>query len=622
MTFDPTTLSEEEHPEKISSLLQDCLRDLRRSRSSMAKNYEDWDYSLDTYRQNRSDDAKDIRAKKQREPAKQTIPLTYAQVNTFVTFITLLFTQNPRIFELSPTGTEDFALREIIEKILEREMRANTFTPKLVAFLLDVARFNLGIFKLSYETETVEIPASTDLAFNAIFSNTAGLQLVQESNGAEEVIVSEGTKIYNVSPYNWFYDTRLPVLRWEEGRFAADEQVMHVDDVRGLDGVYGVEHLNPFDSKTWESRNETRLEGLDPTMQKGVKEDDFMVVITEMQRKLIPKDYGLGESSKPEMWAIRIANDQRIISLEKVEDANMCFTYKVAQMSPDLHAKLSDSLSSLIDKLQETVTWLMNTRIEAVKNNIEKQLVIHSQYVELEDLQTRSPFIRLKKNTPMMGGLDNFITQLKTNDPTVTHINDAETLIRMMQMVSGVNENAMGSFHGGRRSATEARNVAAGGAARVKLIASTIHETAIAPLGKHTMINARQWMTAETFFKIVGEDEETMELYSLFHKENWWELIGNEDFFVFDGTAASEKAFVAQSLQELVVALIGNPEVAASMNLDLTKMITRIQELRGVTNLKQFEREQPIGLPIPGQVPGAPPAAGPIPQLPVALPVS
>jgi len=610
----PTRLKEKEQDELLADLLADCTRDLKRSRTTMSKYYDDWDYALETYQQIRYDDSADIKSRKKREPAKQTIPLSYAQVNTFVTYLTLLYTQNQRFFEYQPTGTEDFAIREECEKIIEREVRNGFATPVLVQFLLDIARFNLGVLKPSWQVRTTTItPTDTALSFATLFSDTAGLQLVQQANEDIEVIVKEGTVVDNVSPFNFFPDTRLPMKRWHEGSFAADETVHHVREVKRMEGVVGAEHLNAFDNKAWTDRGATRLEGLDPKSSKD--ENDFMVVVTEMQRWLIPSEYGLSSSKEDELWLVRIGNDQRILSAEKLEDANMGFTYKLAQMAPDHHAKLSDSLSSLIDRLQETVTWLMNTRIEAVKNNIEKQLVVHSQYVELEDLQTRSPFIRMKKNTPLMGGLSNFIQQLKTNDPTVTHIQDADTLMKMMYQVSGVNENSMGGFHGGRRSATEARNVQAGSAARMKLIGTTIYQMAIGPLGKQLLINARQWMSDETFFKILGEDEDTYAAWELFHKDNWWELIGSEDFFVFDATAASEKTFVAQSLQELAIALMSNPEVLMATNIDLVKVIERIQELRGVTNLKQFQRDQPIGQPIPGQPGQIPPPAGGPPQI-------
>lgn len=607
----PTRLAAKEQDDLLSELRTDCIRDLKRSRSKMSRYYADWDYALETYQQIRDDDSTDIKARKKREPAKQTIPLSYAQVNTFVTYLTMLYTQNQRFFEYQPTGTEDFDIREECEKIIEREVRNGFSTPILVQFLLDIARFNLGVLKPSWQVRTTTItPDASALSFSTLFSETAGLQLVQQTNEEIEVIVKEGTVVDNVSPYNFFPDTRLPMTRWHEGSFAADETVHHIREVKKMDGVEGAGELSSIGRVELEGRGTTRLEGLD---KESKKEDDFMVVVTEMQRWLVPTDYELSESKEEELWVIRIGNDQRVLSARKMEDANMGFTYKVAQMAPDQHSKLSDSLSSLIDRLQETVTWLMNTRVEAVKNNIEKQLVVHSQYVELEDLQTRSPFIRMKKNTPIMGGLDNFIQQLKTNDPTVTHIQDADTLMKMMYQVSGVNENAMGSFTGGRRSATEARNVQAGSASRMKLIGSTVYQMALSPLGKQLLVNARQWMSEETFFKILGEDEDTYAAWQVFHKDAWWELIGSEDFFVFDSTSASEKTFVAQSLQELAIALMGNPEVLAAIDIDLVKVIERIQELRGVTNLKQFKRDQPIGPLIPGAngqvpvVPGQPP---------------
>jgi len=613
----PTRLAAEEQDEALASLRQDCLRDIRLSRSKMSHYYCDWDYALETYQQIRDDDTSDIKAKKKREPAKQTIPLTYAQVNTFVTYLTLLYTQNQRFFEYAPTGTDDFDIKEECEKIIEREVRNGFSTPVLVQFLLDIARFNLGVLKPSWQVRTTTItpPAST-LNFAQLFTDTAGLQLVQQANEQIEVIIKEGTTVDNVSPYNFFPDTRLPLKRWQEGAFAADETVHHVREVKRMEGVSGSEFLSAYDVATWAAKGSPRLEGLDSKSNKD--EDDFMVVVVEMQRWLKPKEYELSDSNEDELWMIRIGNDQRILSAEKLEDANMGFTYKVAQMAPDEHSKLSDSLVALIDRLQETVTWLMNTRIEAVKNNIEKQLVVHSQYVELEDLQTRSPFIRMKKNTPIMGGLDNFIQQLKTNDPTVTHIQDADTLMKMMYQVSGVNENAMGGFHGGRRSATEARNVQAGSAARMKLIATNIFQSAISPLGKQLLINARQWMSEETFFKILGEDEDTYNAWQTFHKDAWWELVGSEDFFVFDATSASEKTFVAQSLQELAIALMSNPEMLAATNIDLVKVIERIQELRGVTNLKQFQRDQPIGQPLLGADGQVPAVSGQPPSVPAA----
>lgn len=631
MTKDLTDrLSEEEQDEDLQSLLQECVRDLKRSRTYMGRFYADWDHALEIYQQQSDEDAKDVRAKKKREPAKQIIPLSYAQVNTFATFITSLFAQNPTLFEVEASGSEDYDLKETNEAILEREVRTNRLYSKIYAFNLDVARFSLGVFKTSWEYRTIKVEASPESAsIISFFSPTsmADELSVNPVNQEIEVTVCEGTKVYNVSPYNWYPDTRLPLMRWEEGEFVADETVMHVRELKRRNGVFGAEHVERMSTREYEERGETRLEGFDPSKDTGKSEDNFMVAVTTVQRKLVPSEYKLSESDEEELWVLELANDKRIVRAEKMEDANMRFTYFAGMLSSDLHARPCDSLSGVIDKLQDTVTWLMNSRIEAVKNNIEKQLVVHPQFIEVEDLMTRSPFIRLKKSAPAMGGVQNFIQQLRTTDPTVTHVQDAQELMRVMQTVSGVTENAMGNFASGRRSATEARNVAAGGGSRLKLIGSNIWEMALGPMGRVILNNARQWMSEETFHKIVGEEsDETLEAWEKFHKDNWWELVGNEDFFVFDATSQSEKGFLAQSLQELVIALMGNPEMLAATNLDVVKMIMRIQELRGVKNLDQFKRdEQPInnigGLPGQAELGGPPqpvPGGGSIPpQLPV-----
>jgi hypothetical protein len=625
-----TRIKAEEQDEDLQSLMQDCLRDLKRSRSYMGRFYSDWDHALEVYQQQIDEDAKDVRAKKKREPAKQIIPLSYAQVNTFATYLTSLYGQNASLFELEPSGSEDFKLRETSEAILDREVRLNKLYSKIYAFCLDVGRFSIGVFKTSWEYRTIKVkPEGTSANIISFFSpeSLADELSVNEVSQEQEIMVCEGTKVYNVSPYNWYPDTRLPLMRWEEGEFVADETVMHVRELARREGVYGIENVERMSTREYEERGETRLEGFDPskdTDSKGGK--NFMVAVTTMQRRLVPKDYGLSESDEEELWVIEIANDKRIVRAEKMEDANMRFTYFAGLLSSDLHARPCDSLSGVIDKLQETITWLMNTRIESVKNNIEKQLVVHPQFIEVEDLQTRSPYIRLKKSAPVIGGVKNFIEQLRTSDPTVTHVQDAQELMRVMQSVSGVSENAMGNFASGRRSATEARNVAAGSGARLKLVGTNIWEMALGPLGRVMLINARQWMSEETFYKVIGEEsDETMEAWEEFHKEEWWELVGNEDYFVFDATSQSEKGFVAQSLQELTIALIGNPEMLAATNLDVVKMITRIQELRGVKNLSQFKKDEPIiptigGLPgqtEPGGVTQSGPGGGPVPPQPV-----
>ena len=46
------------------------------------------------------------------------------------------------------------------------------------------------------------------------------------------------------------------------------------------------------------------------------------------------------------------------------------------------------------------------------------------------------------------------------------------------------------------------------------------------------------------------------------------EVIGEGDYSTFDSTLQSERSFIAQSLQELLVAVINNPQSAQMLDID------------------------------------------------------
>lgn len=614
-------LESEEHPDNIQELLEEVVGVVNNSRTFIASNFTQWDKSLATYKRKKATDTADARAKQKGEPAKMVVPLTYAQCNTLVTFLFISLTSKDSVFELSATGNEDFELRETAQAIIDREVRQTNYHMRLVEALLDMVRFSLGVLKTSWEYESVFIENKTaeqDISF--LFDPTDLTIPQDEESTEEEVILKEGCKIENISPYHFFYDTRVPLPRWKEGRFAADEQSVNLKDLKRLDKqgfLAGTKHIKEFDNTLWTARGgklENRLEGVEPASFTGKQpKGDRMVARTSVQYRLIPSEHGLGESEDEEIWVITIANDSRIIGLQPLNSPANEFQYDILQLLPDQHADLSDSLSKLIDPIQEVITWLINARVASVRRNIDGRLVVDQQHVDMSTLNTNSPFILLKKSAPRMG-TSRFIEQLRTTDPTASHFNDSEALIRILYMVSGVNENSMGAFAPGRRSATENRTANAGASARMKLIGASCWYGGLASLGRKLLLSCRQDMSFTTFSKIVGP-EKAEQFYDTFHPANSYELYSSEDFFTYDATIESERNYVAQSLQELFLGLVSNPEVAASMQLDLPAMLNEIYALRGVKNLSRFKVKAQ-----PGMIPPALPAPSVDPNLPPALP--
>jgi len=614
-------LEQEEHPDNIQELLEEVVGVVNNSRTFIASHFTQWDKALATYKRKKGLDASDARAKQKGEPAKMVVPLTYAQCNTLVTFLFISLTSKDSVFELSATGNEDFELRETAQAIIDREVRQTGYHMRLVEALLDMVRFSLGVLKTSWEYESIFVENKTAEQDISFIFDPNDLTIPQEEESVEEeIILKEGCKIENISPYHFFYDTRVPITRWKEGRFAADEQSVNLKDLKRLEKqgfLAGTEHIKEFDNELWTARGgkaENRLEGVEPANFTGKQpKGDRMVARTSVQYRLIPSEHGLGESEDEEIWVITYANDSRIIGLQPLNSPANEFQYDILQLLPDQHADLSDSLSKLIDPIQEVITWLINARVASVRRNIDGRLVVDQQHVDMSTLNTNSPFILLKKSAPRMG-TSRFIEQLRTTDPTASHFQDSEALIRILYMVSGVNENSMGAFAPGRRSATENRTANAGASARMKLIGASCWYGGLASVGRKLLLSCRQDMSFTTFSKIVGP-EKAEQFYGLFHPSNPYELYSSEDFFTYDATIESERNYVAQSLQELFLGLVSNPEVAASMQLDLPAMLNEIYALRGVKNLSRFKVKQPPGMPPPGLP--TPPVD---PSLPPALP--
>jgi hypothetical protein len=70
------------------------------------------------------------------------------------------------------------------------------------------------------------------------------------------------------------------------------------------------------------------------------------------------------------------------------------------------------------------------------------------------------------------------------------------------------------------------------------------------------------------------------------------EVVRGADFFTFDSTLQSEKGFMAQSLQDLLAAILqSDPTAAASLarDIDPSKIVEEIQYLRGAGNVKRFK---------------------------------
>lgn len=593
---------------------------VKMSRTKMSRYYPFWDLQDQVFRAERTKDKDDVQQKLKALPTKMVVPNTFAQVMTFVSFIFLMYRQNSRFYELKPTGAEDYdQKKDDCELALERDLSHNEFNTKVFQHLLDTARFGLGVLETSWSLEEVRafvVPPPVQVPF-------AGIpQTVQQPGGWQQFTKFEGNRIRNVSPYRFFPDTRFPLVDFQKGDFCACEDDFTISELRRLESqgeVAGIDFIQPLGDK-WQGERGGEQRGTaaqDLLADTGTrrnfsnKNDSHVALVTKVQIKIVPSKFQIGDSvddvldpeiNWPVLYNLWYANDNRVIKLEQVTNWHGEFSFSIAQFTPDMHHTCTMGLADLVYHMQDVISWLINAHIKSVRRVIANRLIIDPKLVETKTLDGDGDiYMRKSVNVP----LDQAVGQLRSQDVTGHHMEDAQAIGGMIEVASGVNGNMQGQYSEGRRSAYQSRVTTAGAAGRMKLHAHLIWESSYGRIGRQMLSNQRQSLSYESFRRLIGtctitdadmamgitDPEQLCQQRFAVFQGTPEEVICSDDFFVFDSTLTSEKGFMAQSLQELLAAILSaNPMAAMQFTnqINPAKILAEIQELRGGGPIERF----------------------------------
>lgn len=643
----------QEQPKELQAFKQ-TLQDLvRMSRSTMSKYYSKWDFYDQVYRGERKPDEQDKKANDRGEPVKQILPLTFAQVQTFVAFGYQLYNQRDYYYEMIASGVEDEKSAKIATALLEQNLTHNQYRAvKLIQKLTDIARWGVGVTKESWTRDTIPVTSMVPEQVDPLEQASPEFaqvepKLVPQTDYKTTYL---GNKIVNISPYRWFPDTRLPLSRWSEGEFCADEiEVSKLElEKNQRDGlIAGLEFVTTtLGEDVTKDRRMTFLKAggaSTPEVIGGPIAEQYKL-LTEVQIRLNPsktmiaEGVPLGTMDCDMLYIVWILNDDRIVRISEAGYNHEQFGYNCSQLFEDQNHFINFSLADVLSALQDTATWFLNSHVTSVRKSVFNQFLVDPAGIELDDIIKRRPVIRMKAGRAG-SGIDTWIKQLNVQDITQNHMNDLGVLSSLAKEATGINETLLGQFSPGRRSAKEASNVANYAASRLVMLFGSIWETSEAPSGRKMLANLRQGLDEPTMVRMFGAQntaenaQAAMQLVPglaapqmaqqgvpQYHlqavtRDN---LIGNYDFTVFNGTLPSQRQATAAALIQLLESL-KDPQAILVTGLDPQPITYEVLELLGVRNVQRFrltpERLQQLGVMAqatgnPGG-PGGPPGGGP-----------
>lgn len=635
LVIDGKSPSDASENKEHGALLRDTKRLIDQSRKEMSKHYSAWDYYDQVFRSRRVVDKEDRAANAKGQPAKLIVPLQFSQVLTFVAYAVMSVTQNRRFFGLDPQKAEEHPLREATEQLLQRDCNRNDWTSFLIQYFLDLAKFGISAAEVCWKEEVRKVRMTKESPVAGAFGTT-GTETTQDY---VDIPTFVGNKVYPISPYRIYPDTNLPLTRYQEGEFCGSEDMFSYASL--LADSENLFNLDKIPKMTLEEFNERRkssridvMEFMPTRTQAGNdidtnSSDGFVrsgpVVVTKVVRDIIPSkfqldgDNVLGKEDFPIRYIVWYANDKVIIRFEEATYLHFQFPYAISQFLPDQHKTLNEGLSDVADQITNTITWLINAATTMKRSSLDGKFIVDPAGVDIRTLESRSPYIFLKKNMANTG-VDRYIKQFQQTDTTNNYMQEAKDLKDLLENCTGVSAQMQGQYSDGRRSATQDRVVAQGASSRGKLSVATAWEKGFQQIGKQFLANNRQEMDIETFVRVLGagpfgemKDIPVDQLFLAF-KGDPVSIATSEDFFFFDNTMPSEKAFLAQNLQEIVMTVLQNPEVAMSLGYgpaQVREMFNDLYELRGVTppSLPATIPPQPQPNVLPMQPPGQSPAA-------------
>ena len=432
----------------------------------------------------------------------------------------------------------------------------------------------------------------------------AGKKKKPDKGKPEDKVEYMGNRIEVISPYRWFPDTRLPLTRFSEGEFCADENEYSAGELQKLENqgiIAGLEFI-PRIQDTAFNNVDRRFNVMardqsntwDPTIQKT--DSSRYVLITEVQLRCNPAQTLIDENTPidPTLDAevvllVWIANDGRIIRIDDSGYNHNKFVYDAAQFFNDQARLVNGGIAELLAPMQDVLDWLMNSRVTNVRKVVQNQLIVDPRYVEMQDLKDRNPIIRLK-STPDGINMDSMIKQLSVVDVTTGHLTDMGNVLGLSKEATGLQENLLGQYAEGRRSAREASNVNANASARVTLPIKGIWQSALLPKARKMLSNTRQGLDIPQLVSTVGIQRVMMDPATVqaFLPVDRSMLYGSYDFLIFDATLPSQRMAMAATLAQAGETMMKDPRAFLVLGKDPKLLFDEWLELMGIKNADRF----------------------------------
>lgn len=582
--------------------IADALRKRWRfSQQKMSEQYTKWSQMEDEYvAYVKPTDADALKNQKRDQGVPQYttihVPYDYAQLLAAHTYWTTVFLSRSPIMQLAGRHGEAEMSVQAMEALLGYQVDIGGMLVPLYTWLLDPGKYGFGVIGVHWDVEISRVTEITREPRQIAGYDIPGTE--RQVKRTKEMVGYEGNRLYNVRPYDFFPDPRVPVGQFQKGEFCGryvEVGLNHILRKEALGAYYNVEKLKKsrpsefmrnLGSPRVDLPNSNLMQAAGSGNENSSIENLDFFGLLEMTVELIPREWELGGSDYPEKWVFTLGNDDVICSAQPLGYNHNRFPFQVLEYEIEGYGLFKRSMLETLKPMNDVLTWLFNSHFFNVRKVLNDQFVIDPSRIVMKDALDPQPG-RMMRLKPAAYGTDpkSAIYQLQTMDVTQNHIRDAAFVMDLMARMVGVNDNIMGAVNGGgRKSATEVRTSSTFGVNRLKTNSEYFSAQGFSPLVQMLTQNTQQRYSAEKMFRIAGS---AMTDANPYIKVDTASIAGFFDYIPVDGTMPVDRFAQAALWRDLMQQMTIHPEIM--MQYDMSKIFGFVAQLAGIKNLNQFK---------------------------------
>lgn len=519
------------------------------------------------------------------------LPYSFAIIMTAHTYWCSVFLSRNPVYQFTGRHGEPQDKVMAVEAIMDYQLMVGSQLPPLFNWIYDLSKYGMGIVGNYWEKEEITCSKFIEEPVTILGIPISGK--TKKIRVEERLVGYEGNKLYNIRPYDFFPDPRVPIYDFQAGEYCGRDTVasfgsllesgyINIDVAQRVTG-------NRSGSAGGYINDTSGTSHVDRAVQPEEEQGPGVATanIHEMVINVVPTVWGLGDSKQREKWVFTISNQNTVIGCRPLGLYHNKFPFGVIEYGMGASEFVKLSMIDVIKPLTDVLSWLFNVHFFNVRKALNDVRVVDPSRVTMSDVLRPGAggVIKLK---PQAYGTDPrlAIHQLNVHDATQTHLHDTQFVESMIQRVTGVVDNVMGMVNtSGRKTATEVRTSTGFSTNRLKTPAEYASAVGWGPTTQMMLQNTQQLYEGEKQFRIAGGLVMEGKPGSAIPVDPE-SISGAYDFVPVDGSLPVDRLAQASLWKETLVQLASSPVIA--MEWDIGAMVAHTMKLAGERNIDRF----------------------------------